>query len=176
MVCGLVQDKEVRLHDKHIGQRHTLELSARELAERLVEVRYVELAKDGLAACLVVPGVLVLHSVENLLQPRRARRAHASLVLTYQIGGLIAVPEASLQHRELHGIVGRLLQISDAQAVVIHHLPRVGTVLATQDIQQRALPSAVAGYETSLLPLRHTEGDVGKERLVAHATRQALHL
>ena len=176
MVGGLVQDKELRLHDEHVGQCHTLHLPPRELGERLLEVRYGKFAQYGLAAVLIVPGLLLVHPVEYPLQARRARRAHARLVLAYEVGGLVAVPEASLQHRQLHGVLWCLLQVSDTKPVAPHHLPRVGAVLSAQYVQQRALACPVACDKADLLPLCHTERYVVEEGLVAHSARQTLHL
>ena len=42
MIGRLVQNQEIRFCNEHIGQRHTLELSARKLGHGLLKVIYLK--------------------------------------------------------------------------------------------------------------------------------------
>lgn len=48
------------------------------------------------------------------------------------------------------------------------NLTLVGLILASQDVQERALARAVLGDETHLLPLAYAEAEVLEERFVPH--------
>ena len=171
VVRRFVEDEHVGLHDEGVGQRHALELSARKLGQRLVELGDEELREDGLGACLVVPRLEHLHAVENRLQSLLAPRGHACLVFAYEVRRLVPMPEASLDDGEVEGIAGRLLQVADPQAVAVDDLPLVGLVGAAQDVEQGAFARSVLGNKAHLLPFAYAEAEVREEGPVPYPSR-----
>ena len=157
VVRRLVEDEQVGLHDERVGKSHALQLSAGKLRERLVELRDEELREDGLGTVLVVPGLLLLHAVQDVLQALLTGGCHAGLVLADEVRRLVAVPEACLDDGQVKGIVGSLLQVADAKVIPEDDLPLVCLVLAAKDVQQRTLARAVLGDEPHFLSLAYAE-------------------
>ncbi len=134
VVGRLVQNQEVRLRDEHIGQGHTLQLSAGELRERLFEVADLQFGEDGLRTTLVVPCPFALHAVQDGIQSGMSLSGHALLVLADKVRGVVAVPETGLYHGQFPWIHRLLWQIAHPQTVVIDHTTLVCTVRAGQYI------------------------------------------
>ena len=183
MVGRLVEDEEVGLHDERIGQCHALQLSAGQLRKGLPPLGDEELREDGLGACLIVPCLLLFHTVQDVLQARLVLGSHTGLILADEVGRLVAVPEAGLDDGQVEGIVGCLLQIADAQVVAEDHLPLVGLIRAIQDVEQRAFACTVLGDKTHFLSFADAEAEVAEQCLVPyeqclvpHTARQILYL
>ncbi len=152
MVGWLVENQQVRLHDEHIGKRHSLQLAARQLRERLIEFCDVQLC-------------------EHLLRPYPI---HLRLVLVHLVD--VQRPIARLQHIQFHGHVGVLLQIAHPDAVFVDDGALVVAVTLCQDVQQRGLTRSVLGYQTHMLPFGNAKGDVLEKNPLAHPSREPFYL
>ena len=163
MVRRFVEHKQVGVGQQHIGQCHPLELSARKLSHRLVEVGDVQLRQYLFGAQFEVPGSSPFHFFHQRIQIVVAGRVDTLLVAADERGQFAGTAEAGVDDR-LFGIECRCLFEYGHLCILAQHDGAFFVVLmARKDVEQRTLSGPVVGNEAHLLPFGNAETDVAEE-------------
>ena len=135
VVGRLIQNQQIGFGNQGVGQRHTLQLSARKVLYLLVEVAYLQLRKYLFGFLLIIPSFLLIHAKQEFIHTGMTFGCQASFVLLNQIHGAVAMMKAGFEHRQFFGVMRTLLQIAHAKVSTKGYLSLVVTFLTRQDTQ-----------------------------------------
>lgn len=141
-----------------------------------MEVGDFEACENLLGAVGIVPCLLMLHAVHEFVEMGVAFGGKARLILPNEVGDGVSVPKTGFDDGEVVGVIGRLRKIAHPQIAPIHHGASIMTFFAREYVHKGALPSAVAGDESHLLPLGDAEGDVAKQQTFAYVFGERIDL
>ena len=106
VVGRFVQYQQVGVRQQYIRQRHTLELSARELSDGLVKIRDVQFRQDLLGPQFKIPCLSTLHLLDEFVQTGMTGRLEALFVATNQAVHLTCLAETGIDDAHFR-VVGR---------------------------------------------------------------------
>ena len=176
VVGGLVEDEKLGLVNQDLGERHTLDLAAAQLAHALREVVDLELGEHLLEALLIVPGVAVVHRLDGGSEGIAVATAGGALIGKHGACARVIALEACVNHR-LCALKGwGLRQVAQAHVVAVDDGAAVGRVYPRQQVEQRALAGAVLSNKPHLITLVKTKGDIPKQQVVAKRLSQFFYL
>ena len=151
VVGRLVKYQEVRLRDKHIGQRHTLLLATAELSYRLVQVTYLQLGQNllGLQHFLGVPLMVktgVEHALLRIKDGTLLKHTHTDVAPVDDIAGVIALLTGQYgeQRRLARTVLGNqshMLPFSNREADVVKQHKRAEGLRQSLNVKKRCVLS-----------------------------------
>ena len=161
MVGGLVQDQHIGKVDQHFRHGQALLLAAAQRVHRLLHVAQPETVQQRSHACLVVPGLELLHAIDRALQRLAALALrHRMLVLAHSERDRVVAIEHLVHQRMIGGHLHALIEVAGADPLVEDDPPLIGRFAAGDAFQQSALPAAVARHDRRFLALLQPEADV----------------
>ena len=176
VVRRLVENQQIRFADQHVGQRHTLELSAREGFDALPEIADFQPREDALRPLFVIPCFEGVHARHRLLQTLARGIFEGSFVRRNGFQRRVFRVEAGFEHGHSRRIGGALLEVGHAQVAARHDAARIVVFTPRDDVQQRGFPRAVFCDEGHAAPVLDCERYIFEEHLLAERFGEVLHL
>ena len=136
----------------------------------------LELREYLFGPLFIVPGLGMLHAVEQLLQPVGVVGLQGPFVVGDEAHRFVIGLEAGPDDCQLGSVRGRLFQIAYPQSVAAGDLPVVVILLPGQDIEERGFARSVFGNESHAVALADTQRYVFEQDAVAKRFGKILYL